>query len=141
LVEFALVLPLLMLLLFAFLEFGRAINYWIDSNHLANEAARWAAVNANPGAPNSSLQQWIRNQADSGEMKNGGTDSVPQPADVCLSFPSGTSRVGDPVKAEVKVTYHWMPFIGEKIATASSTLVGSATMRLEAAPSYGAGCA
>ena len=48
LVEFALVLPLLLLLLLGMLEFGRVFNYWIDETHLANAAARWAAVDRTP---------------------------------------------------------------------------------------------
>ena len=43
-----LVLPLLLVILFAMLDFGRVFNYWIDSTHLANEGARWAVVNNNP---------------------------------------------------------------------------------------------
>ena len=35
LVEFALVLPILAVMLFGMIEFGRAINYWIDATHLA----------------------------------------------------------------------------------------------------------
>jgi Flp pilus assembly protein TadG len=48
LVEFVLVLPLLLVLLFGMLDFGKAFNYWIDETHLANEGARFAAVNKNP---------------------------------------------------------------------------------------------
>ena len=51
LVEFALVLPMLVMLLFGMLEFGRAINYWLDANHLANEGVRFAVVNRNPCNP------------------------------------------------------------------------------------------
>ena len=48
LVEFVLVLPLLLLLLIGMLDLGKAFNYWIDETHLANEGARYAAVNKNP---------------------------------------------------------------------------------------------
>ena len=48
LVEFALVLPLLLLLLFGLLDFGKAFNYWIDETHLANAGARFPHV---PPAP------------------------------------------------------------------------------------------
>ena len=46
LVEFALVLPLLLVILFGMLDFGKAFNYWIDTTHLANsgEPATEAAV-------------------------------------------------------------------------------------------------
>ena len=35
LVEFALVLPVLLLLLLGVLDFGKAYNYWIDTTHLS----------------------------------------------------------------------------------------------------------
>ncbi|MEK6271153.1 MAG: TadE/TadG family type IV pilus assembly protein [Actinomycetota bacterium] len=141
LVEFALVLPILLLLLIGMLEFGRVFNYWIDETHLANAAARWAAVDRNPG-PGGTLQESVQQQADTGELRNGGTASVPAGAEVCIEFPDGSSGVGDPVEATVSVDYNWMPFIGDALGGATTaTLTGSATMRLEAEPSeYTEGC-
>src|SRR2546422_3064345 len=140
LVEFTLLLPLLLLILFGVLDFGRAVNYWIDESQLANVGARYAAVNRNPG-PGSTLQESIRNQADAGELRDGGTSSVPSPAQVCIAFPNGSSNVGDPVETTVSVSYNWMPFLGDQVDVATTTMTGSATMRLEQAPSaYGAGC-
>jgi Flp pilus assembly protein TadG len=144
LVEFALVLPLLLLLLFGMLDFGKAFNYWIDETHLANETARWAVVNNNPGS--GTLQAWALSQADTAELQNGGTSSVPTKAQVCISFPTnsqtGTSGlVGDPVTVTVSVGYNWLPFVGNRISSTSVTVVGDATMRLEAVPTnYSAGC-
>ena len=71
LIEFVLVLPLVLLLLFAMIDFGKAFNYWNDETHLANEAARYAVVNKNPfnGTPN--LEDAIRKQADSAELRKG----------------------------------------------------------------------
>jgi Flp pilus assembly protein TadG len=142
LVEFALVLPLLLILVFGMLEFGKAFNYWIDTTHLANEAARWAVVNNNPGA--GTLQEYIKSQANTIELRDGGTASIPSgdEAEVCISFPSGTDNVGDPVHVTVTATYHWIPFVGDRIGSANVTITGSATMRLEARPTnYLAGCA
>jgi Flp pilus assembly protein TadG len=139
LVEFALVLPLLLVLLFGMLDFGRAFNYWIDSTHLANEGARWAVVNKNPGS--GTLQQYIQEQADTAELRSGGTSSVPDPLQVCVSFPNG-AVVGEPVKVTATVTYHWLPFLGQHIGLLDTTVTGSAVMRLEAVPTnYSAGCA
>ena len=137
LVEFALVLPVLALLLFAMLDFGKAFNYWIDETHLANEGARWAVVNRNPGG--GSLQQYLLDQATTDELRNGGTASVANPAEVCISFPNGTSNVGDPVLVTVSATYNWLPVIGLDVA--ETTITGSSHMRLEALPTnYSAGC-
>jgi Flp pilus assembly pilin Flp len=139
LVEFALVLPVLALILFAMLDFGKAFNYWIDETHLANEGARWAVVDRNPGG--GSLQQYLVDQATTDELRNGGTASVADPAEVCISFPSGTSNVGDPVLVTVSATYNWLPIIGNRIGVVQTTITGSSHMRLEAVPTnYSAGC-
>src|SRR5829696_9006387 len=69
-VEFALVLPFVLLLVLGMLDLGKAMHYRNDMTHLANEAARFAAVNRNPG-PETSLEASIRTQATSDELKNG----------------------------------------------------------------------
>src|SRR6266487_6369179 len=69
LVEFALILPLFLALVFGIFDFGRAFNYWIDETHLANTGARWAVVNANLGG--TTLQQYIKTQVETGELRNG----------------------------------------------------------------------
>jgi len=142
-VEFALVLPLLLVLVLGIVDFGRAFNYWIDSTHLANVAARYATVNKNPGAPDArSLQRYIELQASSEELRDA-------PVDVCIAFPAG-QLVGDPVKVTVKSTFTWLGFLVTSTAEMrspleglppSTNIQGSATMRLEALPSnYTAGC-
>jgi Flp pilus assembly protein TadG len=142
LVEFALVLPILMLVLLGIFQFGKGFNYWIDETHLANEAARFAVVNKNPAtisgcSGGASLTQCILSQADTAELRDGGTTSIPTKPTVCISFPNGTSNVGDPVKATVTLTYHWMPVI----RLTDTVISASATMRLEALPTnYSAGC-
>jgi Flp pilus assembly protein TadG len=139
LVEFALVAPILFLLLFGMLDFGRAFNYWIDSTHLANEGARWAVVNKNP-ASSGTLQNFIQQQADTEELRSGGSASVPDPMQVCVSFPNG-GTVGQPVEVTASVTYHWLPFISNRISVLATTVTGSSMMRLEAVPTnYSAGC-
>ena len=142
LVEFVLVLPLLLTLLFGMIDFGKAFNYWIDETHLANEGARWAVVDKNPGG--GTLQEYIQEQADTPELRQGGTSSVPSPLQICISFPtnasSGTAgEVGDPVHVTASATYNWLPFLGLDVT--ETTITGSSTMRLEAVPTnYAAGC-
>jgi Flp pilus assembly protein TadG len=142
LVEFALVAPLLLVILFAMLDFGRTFNYWIDATHLANEGARWAVVNKNP-ASSGTLQQYIQQQADTDELRNGGSSSVPSALQVCISFPGGSSAVGNPVQVTASVTYNWLPFLSDQAlgGLTSTTVSSSSTMRLEAPPTnYAAGC-
>ena len=141
LVEFALVLPLLLLILIGMLDFGKIFNYWIDETHLANEGARYAVVNKNPSTGGGSLQSYIQQQADTPELRNGGTSAIPVGTQVCISFPNGTATVGDPVEVTVTTDYHFIPFIGTKIGVASKSISGSSIMRLEAPPTnYAAGC-
>jgi Flp pilus assembly protein TadG len=140
LVEFAFVLPILLLLVIGMLHFGKAFNYWINETHLANEAARFAVVNKNPGGTTSTLQQYIQAQADTPELRNGGTDAVPDPIKVCIEFPQG-QVVGAPVTVTVSTDYHWLPFLSRELDATQLTVSGSATMRLEALPTnYSAGC-
>ena len=139
-VEFALVLPLVLLIAFLIFDVGRAFNYWIDQTHLASEGARLAAVD---GLPGGDLRGYLADQATTSELREGGTDSVPDALEVCIEFPTdaidGTSgEVGDPVKVIVRTTYQWAPFLDT--AVTSSQLKGEATHRLEREPSFNAGC-
>jgi Flp pilus assembly protein TadG len=71
-VEFALLLPLLLIVLIGVLDFGRAVNYYNTLTELAAEGARSAAVNVNPdGTPVSgtSIQDQIKCQAVSRELR------------------------------------------------------------------------
>jgi hypothetical protein len=123
-VEFALVLPILMLLIVAIFDFGRALNYWADTTHLASEGARLAAVDRIPDG--TSLQAWLRGEGDSGELRDGGSDSVPDGLEVCVT--SEGDEVGDPVEVSVSTTYHWIALLG---IDAPTTITGKATMRRE----------
>jgi Flp pilus assembly protein TadG len=140
LTEFALVLPVLMLIFLGMLDFGKAFNYWIDQTHLANMGARWAVVNKNPGAPAQTFQQYITSLTNTSEQRTGGTTSFPTAADAakaCVSFPGktqATAAVGDPVEVKVRANYHFLGFVGLKIGFLSVPIEGKATMRLEQRP-------
>ena len=139
--EFAFILPLLLVLVLGIADFGRAFNYWIDSTHLANVAARYAAVNRNPGAATAqSLQRFMELQASAKAMRDGSSQQTP--VDVCVTFPAG-ANVGDPVKVTVSSEWSWLGYLVERTGMAPKSPVrGSATMRLEAKPTnYSAGCA
>ena len=137
-VEFALVLPITLLLVIGVLDIGKAVNYWIDETHLANTGARFAVVDRNPGEPDLTLQQYIKSIAE--------TDDLQAASQVCINFPidgtdGSSGEVGDPVEVEVTYPYNWLPFIDEKFVT-PVTIKSTATMRIEATPSaYDDGCA
>jgi hypothetical protein len=152
LAEFALVLPVLILVLFGMIEFGRGFNYWNDVTHISAEGARFAVVNRKPDPSNAaSLQAQLLAQGDTPELRSGGSSALPQPAQVCVDFPNGTSRIGDPVRVSATFTYHWMPaldsitkLIDKKkgFNAATTTFTATSIMRIEAPPTnYGAGCA
>jgi Flp pilus assembly protein TadG len=131
LIEFALVLPLLLLVLFGILDFGRALNYWNDQTHLASEAARYAAVNAGPQP----LEQSIQNQAESG------TAQVlicfpPNPS----SSPPSTRQQFDPVHVTVRDTFRWLKLhvnlFGVDYNLADTNLTSDSEMRLEQVPTH-----
>jgi Flp pilus assembly protein TadG len=135
-VEFALILPLLMFLIVAILDFGRALNYWADTTHLASEGARMAAVDRVPTG-SASLQSYIHDQADSPELRDGGSQSIADPLEVCVT-PVG-DEVGDPVEVTVTTNYKWIPLLG--IADVTTAITGKATMRRERlADNVTAGC-
>ena len=144
LVEFALVLPLVLVLLLGMIDVGKAVNYWNDETHLANEAARYAAVNnspdpnwaANKTNPSYKLNTAIKSQADSNELQTGGSSSIPSPMNVCIYFPNGTHNVGDPLKVVVTVQYNWLGYlVGRRGGSLpSSQLTATSTMRIEQAP-------
>lgn len=133
-VELALVLPILLVFLFIVVDFGRALNYSNDANQIAANGARFAAVNDYPG--NAALA----GEGDTNELVNGGSQ-VPKKLQVCVDFPTnpvtGTSgKVGDPVHVSTRATFQLMPIIG----AANVAIHGDATMRLERAPTFSAGC-
>jgi Flp pilus assembly protein TadG len=128
-VEFGLVVPLLCVLVLVFVDFGKAMNYWLDLNHAASEGARKAAVNRFATA--GEYQTYIRDRLETKELRSGGTDSVPAAADVAICLPEG-GDVGDPVTVQVKVDYDWIPFIN----SGTFNIKGTATMRLEQKADY-----
>ena len=44
-VEFALILFPLLIIVAGIIQFGIGLNYWLDMQRIANQGARWAAVN------------------------------------------------------------------------------------------------
>lgn len=140
-VEFALVVPLLLLVAVGLLQFGRVFYYWITTNHLANEGARWAAVDCAPatsgcGLGAGNLQQYIYDNAGiSGntELQSGAGSGLK----VCIIPPVS---VGDPVTFKVQKRFTFLPY---GLGAMKVDINGSSTMKAEffrasggTAPSY-----
>jgi Flp pilus assembly protein TadG len=146
LVELALAVPILLIVLLAIVDFGRAINYWNSENSLANVGARYAAVGATlptSGAcsgSTSTLAAYIQCEAGQYGLKNAPAAGKPglQPptsgstVNVCVSVPNNTA--GQPVTVKVYGQYDWLPLphvFGIRPHINNLTLTGSATMRIE----------
>jgi hypothetical protein len=139
------------------LDFGKAFNEWIDETHLANEAARLAAVNYKPDAgwpacpttdPTGGIGCYIQRTANISELQVGrsGDHYAPRQngATVCIDFPNvghSVPVVGDPVEIQISVAYKWLNYVATWLPSATTQLRGKATMRLEALPTnYTSGC-
>ena len=108
-VEFALVVPIFLMLVFGIFQFGIAFNNWIAITHAAREGARLAAVG----------------QYDEQRVR----DSAPSVAIESISVSGQDGVVGDPVTVIVagNVLNINIPFAGNWPVTLKSTAV----MRLE----------
>lgn len=66
LVEFALVLPIFLLVLFAIVDFGMAFHAWITVTNSAREGARIGSVHA----PSAAIEQRVRDTSDTLDQGN-----------------------------------------------------------------------
>jgi hypothetical protein len=126
--EFALVLPVVVLVLFGITLFGLALNDWIDETQLASQAARFAAVNNEHGTGaefnEASFLKWVTEQGDSKEFAKGAK------AELC----SPSSQLGDYVKVRLTYNYTWLGLANFFGNEAQTPLTSTATMRIEVPP-------
>jgi hypothetical protein len=117
-VEFAMVLPLLALLIYVFVMLGKGIYVYFELTHAANAGARIAAVNLPGPSPSASPGVALRSKLQ--------TDySLPNGANVAICYPdTGKRIVGEPVQVDVYANVTFIPFVSMQIK-------GAATMRIE----------
>jgi Flp pilus assembly protein TadG len=137
--ELAIVLPVLLLILLGILDFGRAVNDWNDETHVANLAARFAAVGSLPTygkcgtntlGSGATLTQFIDCEVgiDSQALQNGsGGGNGPTPVNATVCVPTNTQVQS--VTVNVTTSYQWIPYLG--ITTTTSPVTGSATQEIE----------
>jgi TadE-like protein len=137
LIEFALILPLFLMIVVGIIQFGVALNFWLDLQRVANQGARWAAVNCGQSAstPGSdpclpTLEQRIRDDIIS-------RGNEPQEVVVCYIAEDGKASSGDSVRVSLTTEYGFLGITGflndsEGLAI---DLHADATMRLEQTPS------
>ena len=133
LVEFALVVPILLLLVIGIFDFGQALNYYNQESQLVGQGARAATVNRCPdgtaigGAGGcTSIQQQISETYANGALKNN---------PICISLPNGAGA-GKPVTVSTTYPFKLLGFIGG----ATINITASQTERQEIAGTYATGC-
>ena len=122
--EFALIVPVFLLIVAGLLAFGRVFFYWIEANHMASETARWAVVDRNPYAPVTLQQHAAQNS----------TTEFANDVQVCIDFPSGVVDLGEPVRVRIQKPFRFVPILG----IGQITIRGSSTMRIERLSNNGA---
>lgn len=129
-VEFALVLPLLIALLFLIIGFARVFNAYNDLNQMAADGARFAAVGNFPGATA------LLANADTPLSQNA-TIGGPTYAPVGSSTFGATCTVGGTVKVTATASVSLIPILPwvNSVIPGLSSLTGTAEMRVEQCPS------
>ena len=131
-VEFALLLPLLVLLLFGFIQFGLAFNTRIQATNAAREAARQAVVGIDDwnnvgGVP---FWQLVRDRAGVSSISNCSLTTTPTPSVVGGAL---TVRFDFPLKLVI-------PFMPSPPSWQSGTAQASMTIEQLSAPGGPGGC-
>ncbi len=114
-VEFTIVLPILLILLLAVAEFGRAFLQFNGLTRAVRDSARYVAANALNGASqtidvstNAAVYAAAQNLVVYGHITNSGSALLPGlvPNDVTITNPAGTSDI------TVNVSYTYQPMLG-----------------------------
>ena len=143
-------LPVFLILVFGLIEFGKAINYWMDLTHLANEGARYASVNRWPGCGSSptpetapctpaTLPLYVAANANTGELRSGGTPYVDLPLKVEICYPETAMVTGKAVRVVVSTNYA-LPLVDGMLGAiglgglAKFNMAVQSTQRLERTP-------
>jgi len=123
LVEFALVLPIFLLVLFAIVDFGMAFHAWIAVTNSAREGARLGAVRG----PATEVEQRVRDTAGTLDQEN-----------LTVTVTNAEGDPGDSVIVDVSYAYSLMTPVADILALVSGgtisdslTLSSTADMRLE----------
>jgi hypothetical protein len=132
LVEFALIVFPLLLIVVGILQFGIALNYWLDMQRMSNQGARWAAVDCGKTPAlvcNPTLEGYLEQQA----LSKGNNPDVTICYGAKTGSPVGTAGVGDPITVTLNQPFELLPILG----IGHISLHASTTMRLEQKPTQG----
>jgi Flp pilus assembly protein TadG len=130
LVEFALILPILLAIMIGIFDFGAAYNQKNDLNFLANQAARYAEVNACAACgTNQTISQYVLATADTKHVQNTATISF------CLPPLSGggtnDGSVGDPLRITASAPFNWLGILTSAgLPSGSTAMKSTVTVRI-----------
>ena len=131
-VEFALVLPLLLLIVFGIIEFSLALYDKAIITNASREAARYGVVLASPKYTQSQIQQVAVNYCKSYMISLGGGSNACSTSNVTVTGAQG--NFGTPLSVQVSYTFTPLAF-GSKTSfnpmNASLTLSATTTMNNE----------
>ncbi len=137
LVEFAMVLPILLILIFGIIEFGMGLRSYISLTNATREGARFAAVGNAPGAyPTDCTGSVATTVVGRVCVAVEGLD-LADFTNVSVSYPNGSSP-GNDVRVQADYTYNFITPLGDLIRFFSGgafaetlDLSTSTNMRLE----------
>jgi hypothetical protein len=136
LVEFALVVPLLLLLVFGIIEFGRVYHAQLVVASAAREGARKAAVNGDPDTIGAAIQNAAATLNVTATEVSYPMDPISPPESgtlrYCINYPlTGSRKFGDPVEVYVQGRIDIViPIISSFLGT-TRVLPAMAVMRVE----------
>ncbi|OAI41977.1 hypothetical protein AYO38_03350 [bacterium SCGC AG-212-C10] len=124
LVEFSLVLPIILIMMFALVDFGRAFYTWQVVTNSAREGARSAAVQL----PDAQIRAAVNSSLS-------GLDT----SKATITYPTGTPQgaKGTPIAVRVAYTFQWVTPLGSMLtlvggsSLSAPVITSTATMRLE----------
>lgn len=134
--EFAILLPILLMLVFGIIDFGRGFFSWVILTNGAREGARAAAVGNNQAAVTSTVQNAVSGLYVTG-IESGACVS-PAKGKLCVTGANLVGDMGEPVTVTVQYNFSYivLPNImnwaaGSSMPGGVFPLVAHSTMRLE----------
>jgi hypothetical protein len=152
LVEFALIVPLFLMIVVGVIQFGVALNFWLDLQRLANQGARSAAVNCGSGSnqcgpTGTLLEDFLDSRTTTnpdGQVVSGG--NTPDLVEICYVPPSQpppanwAPDAGDAVRVRIRENFNFFSALTfyKDNHVFNIDLDAEATMRLEQKPTSAA---
>jgi Flp pilus assembly protein TadG len=118
-VEFAIVLPVFVILVFGMIEYGRMVMVQQVITNASREGARKAVLD---GATTSSVQSAVTSYLTSAKISGGSATVSPNPT---------SAAAGDPVTVTVSIPFSAVSWLPSPMYLGGKTLSASTTMRRE----------